>query len=1532
MKETMRRDGNNRGSRSNGGGRGGGRLQQLPREPVQHKIMPPKEASPIETVPLLIYPVSVTEFIIFEDALLAHVATKFPLDGKCLRLGEYQAELMPTAEDVEASMIVYSALGLPQRELDAQRREMLTSLGRQYLKDRSARLEEKRLLHGCVLSVMSRRSRQVVENSDGAAINTTDDPLALWKTILRTHKTGTHHLNAEDALIKLQSDYVNCKQRSWEILADFETRFNRTADNYEAALGQIIDDAARSRQFIHGISRERNAEFHAEITRMKNVIHINPFVNAGLPVTVAAALEMAELYRPATRTSRADAPLGIAYGAEVGDDDYDSEGDGRLTSSIVYGTDIGESKGNVVPSSRIFRCYYCNEEGHAKRHCPKLLAKRAAVEGAPKDAAASTVLSTVSGVEPIVDERVVINAAGAGGRLELYYDSCATHHVITDKELLTGLREADRRYFIEGITGDRKYSNLIGEIHPFGWAIYLPEAGRNIISPGRMITEGNECTVNYVHDVDGGYVVTSPQDERFEFNLNPDGLFVCAISGVDVSFSRAVSVTEEERKRQFDRGAIARADEVRRAEQVTGFASPGDIAFAVNNGAILNAPFTARDVAVAEYIYGQSRGSILGKSTKAKPVQDSAELDGRVETQKEQQLHIDVFKTEDSWFLLSVVHPMGQFLVGEVSARRKKDTVLKTVLMHIGVCNQHGFRISRVVCDQEPALIAMIGKLGDTIVLPVAQGQHVKRAERAIRTVKDRARAVLHSLPFKLPWRCVPYLMSWVVQRFNAMPRRSLGLVPANELFTGKKFDYSTDGAFAFGDFVVAPEAQTDNTMAPRARFCLVMCQKANLSRNWILFDIERGTFVTRASFRLQPLLNEHVARINEFAARDSHVRDITVTDELPFEEGHVAENTDVVGMNEEAFPILPIEMNLGQAPVGNEPEVLVQEDDDIIVGGSADIDPAPVIDAQENQIEVEEPMQGTMPELRRSARLAGRRVEVYDLRVGLEAQKSPQKRHLGRKAVVSHMFVAEATRKYGKIAMESAEAELKEILERSVLRGITPAEAMSKRKRKKIIKTFLFFKEKFGKTGELERLKARLVASDNSFESSLHPDKDSPTVRLESLLMVLAISGAEGRRVMAMDVGNAYLEADMTGDDEVLIELDAWVVHVLKKLAPHIESFVDEKGRMVARLCKALYGCVQSAKLWYRRLRDVLEAAGFVANRFDECVFNAIFEGKQITVCVYVDDLLCTCVDPGGLKWLEQYLRSAFRKLTVKDGDQIEFVSLEIDQRYGEISISMEKYIRSLLEEWGGSGSNATPADTDLFKSDVVSAQLDNARRVKFHRLAARLIYLTKRIAPDMLLAVNVLSGKVKSPSIQDWDRLDRVFRYLNGSSNRIIKFRRGGKISVCCYIDASFACHEDMRSRTGCILFCCGNFVGAWTSKQSQNTKSSTESELVGVTDECGWVIWAQNWMAAQGYQREAPVIYQDNTSVADILKRGPCAQLRTRHLSIRHHFAGDLMKKKELVIEYCPTEDMIADILTKPLIGENFRRLRDRMVKVN
>jgi hypothetical protein len=100
--------------------------------------------------------------------------------------------------------------------------------------------------------------------------------------------------------------------------------------------------------------------------------------------------------------------------------------------------------------------------------------------------------------------------------------------------------------------------------------------------------------------------------------------------------------------------------------------------------------------------------------------------------------------------------------------------------------------------------------------------------------------------------------------------------------------------------------------------------------------------------------------------------------------------------------------------------------------------------------------------------------------------------------------------------------------------------------------------------------------------------------------------------------------------------------------------------------------------------------------------------------------------------------------------------------------------------------------------------------------------MYLAKRVAPDIVLIVSVLASHVSAPLVHDWDRLERVYRYLNGQMDRVVKYLRNGTISICSFIDACFACYSDKRSRTGCVLVCCGAYVGAWTTRQDLNTIS--------------------------------------------------------------------------------------------------------------
>jgi len=73
----------------------------------------------------------------------------------------------------------------------------------------------------------------------------------------------------------------------------------------------------------------------------------------------------------------------------------------------------------------------------------------------------------------------------------------------------------------------------------------------------------------------------------------------------------------------------------------------------------------------------------------------------------------------------------------------------------------------------------------------------------------------------------------------------------------------------------------------------------------------------------------------------------------------------------------------------------------------------------------------------------------------------------------------------------------------------------------------------------------------------------------------------------------------------------------------------------------------------------------------------------------------------------------------------------------------------------------------------------------------------------------------------------------------------------------------------------------------------------------------------------------VFQDNQSTIAMVRAGRPTSDRTRHVNIRFFFVADRERAGEIAIEYLPTKDMIADILTKPLQGELFLKLRKELL---
>ena len=302
----------------------------------------------------------------------------------------------------------------------------------------------------------------------------------------------------------------------------------------------------------------------------------------------------------------------------------------------------------------------------------------------------------------------------------------------------------------------------------------------------------------------------------------------------------------------------------------------------------------------------------------------------------------------------------------------------------------------------------------------------------------------------------------------------------------------------------------------------------------------------------------------------------------------------------------------------------------------------------------------------------------------------------------------------------------------------------------------------------------------------------------------------------------------------------------------------------------------MQSALSWYKTFKECLEEIGFTINPYDPCVANKMVNNEQCTICWYVDNTKISHKDSKVVDWVLNELEIRFGKMTVCRGKKHTFVGIDIEfNGNGTVSLSMDKYIQEYIGNYDGELKllAATPAKGTLFDEDSEAGAepLSESEAERYHHTTAKLLYASKRARLDIDLAISFLCTKVTKPSKGDLEKLKRVLEYLKGtkSMKRTMGMNDIGYLQT--WIDASYATHRDMRGHTGGVISMGKGMIINGCSKQKINTKSSTESEIVGVSDFLPYTIWASYFLKAQGYELSRNIFYQDNTSAIKMLKNG-------------------------------------------------------------
>jgi len=116
-------------------------------------------------------------------------------------------------------------------------------------------------------------------------------------------------------------------------------------------------------------------------------------------------------------------------------------------------------------------------------------------------------------------------------------------------------------------------------------------------------------------------------------------------------------------------------------------------------------------------------------------------------------------------------------------------------------------------------------------------------------------------------------------------------------------------------------------------------------------------------------------------------------------------------------------------------------------------------------------------------------------------------------------------------------------------------------------------------------------------------------------------------------------------------------------------------------------------------------------------------------------------------------------------------------------------------------------------------------------------------------------------------------------------------------------------------------GGVIYAKSTKQKLVTLSSTEAEIVAVHDVLMRGIQVNNILIELGEKIKPIKLLQDNMSTICLLTKISVNSIKSKYINVRYFFTRDMVREGILEIEYCSTDQMIADILTKPLFGQKF-----------
>lgn len=466
--------------------------------------------------------------------------------------------------------------------------------------------------------------------------------------------------------------------------------------------------------------------------------------------------------------------------------------------------------------------------------------------------------------------------------------------------------------------------------------------------------------------------------------------------------------------------------------------------------------------------------------------------------------------------------------------------------------------------------------------------------------------------------------------------------------------------------------------------------------------------------------------------------------------------------------------------------------------------------------------------------------------------------------------------------------------------------------KNAKVIKGRWVFSKKH--TAQGKKHKARFVAKGFTQTAGVDYHETFASVLTQTslrFLIILAITF--GWPICQKDFTTAYLNAILT----------------LPLYMFQPEGFAETGGgaRKVCLLNKALYGLRQAGRAWQHALFDALHELEFQQSQKEPCIWFKRTSSYLILIGIYVDDLVITGSDSDQLEKISNELGKRFKMKHL--GDLREFLGIRATRTVDSITLDQTTYIEQIVKQFGmtDAANISTPMDATYHTT------LDDEKEDKYPTREAIgcLTYIANATRPDISFAVNNLARHVSHPTKRLWNAIKRIIRYLKTTKTIGLTFRKSN-LALEAWADSDFAGDlHDRKSTSGWALTIGGNTVAWKSQKQKAVSLSTTEAEYIAACEASKEAIWLRDLLQELKLaENKVTLLNQDNQS-AIFLEKNHSVKQRSKHIDIKYHFIRDLVQQGSITIRYCPTHEMTADMLTKPLSKLSFTKHRDTLMNI-